>query len=115
MTTIPEISVQELARKRAEGEEFILLDVREPYELERARLEDGFELVPMSELVQLQTDALPDAAMDKDAEIIVICHHGNRSGQVVGWLQQQGWNNVWNLVGGIDAYAREVDPSVGLY
>jgi rhodanese-related sulfurtransferase len=51
----------------------------------------------------------------KETEIVVMCHHGVRSAQVVSWLRQQGWTNVWNLSGGIDAYARDVDPAVGFY
>jgi len=44
-----------------------------------------------------------------------MCHHGNRSGQVTAWLVQQGWNNVFNVSGGIDEYARQIDHSVGFY
>jgi rhodanese-related sulfurtransferase len=44
-----------------------------------------------------------------------MCHHGNRSQQVTAWLAQQGWKNTFNVRGGIDAYARQVDPSVGMY
>jgi rhodanese-related sulfurtransferase len=45
----------------------------------------------------------------------VMCHHDSRSAQVTAWLAQQGWKNVFNVSGGIDEYARAVDPSVGFY
>lgn len=115
MHSIPEISAEELARKRANGENFVLLDVREPHELQAADLGEGVVLAPMSALVRERLEALPVAARDQEAEVVIFCHHGIRSAQVVAWLRQQGWHNVWNLRGGIDAYAREVDPSVGFY
>lgn len=113
---VPGIDVQQLAAKRANGDEFILLDVREPIELRYANLGDGVVHLPLSRLAQEQLDALPaDVRADKTAEIIVMCHHGNRSAQVTAWLRHQGWNNVYNLDGGIEAYALEVDPGVGRY
>lgn len=113
---VPEISPKEVEEKRERGETFVLLDVREEYELESAALPEGaFELVPLSRLASEQTDALPPTARDKEAEIIVMCHHGLRSAQVTAWLQQQGWNNVVSMEGGIDAFAEQVDPGVGRY
>ncbi len=110
------ISVQDLAQKRASRENFILLDVREPHELAYAHLGVGVLLVPLSELAQAQLAALPpEVTADKEADIIVMCHHGSRSAQVTAWLRQNGWTNVWNLDGGIEAYAVEVDPDVGRY
>jgi rhodanese-related sulfurtransferase len=69
----------------------------------------------MSRLSQEGTDALSETAQSQDATLFVMCHHGTRSMQVTAWLDQQGWKNATNVRGGIDAYAREVDPSVGLY
>jgi rhodanese-related sulfurtransferase len=112
---LPEITPAELARKRADGESFVLLDVREPVELGYANLGDGVEVAPLSRLAREQLAALPTAVQAKETEIVVMCHHGVRSAQVVSWLRQQGWTNVWNLSGGIDAYARDVDPAVGFY
>lgn len=112
---VPEVSVQEVAEKRARGDDFVLLDVREPVELHYAGLDD-VETAPLSDLAERQMEALPEAVTsDKDAEIVVMCHHGNRSAQVTAWLRQQGWTNVYNMAGGIDAYAIEVDPAVGRY
>jgi rhodanese-related sulfurtransferase len=112
---IPEITVAELAAKRTAGESFILLDVREPFELGYANLGEWVLTAPMSQLARQQLAALPAEAQDQTAEIVVMCHHGSRSAQVTAWLRRQGWQNVWNLQGGIDAYAREVDAAVGVY
>ena len=113
---VPGLSVQELAAKLKNNDDFILLDVREPFELARANLGHGVLLAPLSELAQQGPDALPGAVTaDKEAEIVVMCHHGNRSAQVTAWLLQQGWVHVFNLDGGIDAYAIAIDASVGRY
>jgi len=112
---LPSISVQEVAKKRKRGHDFVLLDAREPLELQRVNLGEGVELAPLSRLAAEGVEALPTAVrQNKDAEIVVICHHGNRSAQVTAWLRQQGWTNVWNMTGGVDAYAA-VDPTIGRY
>ena len=116
MFGLPEISVQEVAAKRANGDKFILLDVREARELTYANLGDDVTHAPLSDIAERRLEALPTSVTEnKDAEIVVMCHHGNRSGQVTGWLLQQGWTNVFNMAGGIDAYAVQVDSSVGRY
>jgi rhodanese-related sulfurtransferase len=114
---IPEISVQELSAKLKSDAGFTLLDVRETWELDRARLEDPrLVVLPLSRLARERTSALPEGiAADPEAEVVVMCHHGVRSADVTGWLIQQGWKNVRSLRGGIDAYATQVDPSVGWY
>jgi rhodanese-related sulfurtransferase len=113
---VPGYSASEVARKLAAVERFLLLDVREPYELALANLGDGVLHAPLSELAVDRELALPDdVRRDTNQEIVVICHHGNRSAQVTAWLRHLGYSNVYNLDGGIDAYAREVDPSIGMY
>ena len=113
---IPEITVTELSQKLQSDEDFILLDVREPHELNFAKLMDSrLQTTPMSRLAREGTNALSESARSKDATIYVMCHHGNRSGQVTAWLAQQGWKNVFNVRGGIDEYARKIDQSVGFY
>lgn len=113
---LPEITVKQLAEKLKSDESFILLDVREPVELNSAKLDDArLELTPMSRLAREGTNALSEGSRAKDATIYVMCHHGNRSSQVTAWLAQQGWKNVFNVRGGIDEYARSVDRSVGVY
>jgi rhodanese-related sulfurtransferase len=111
----PGVSVQEVARRRANGEDFILLDVREPIELGYANLGAGVTAVPLSDIAERRLEALPETiSADKTAEIVVLCHHGNRSAQVTAWLRQQGWTNVYNMDGGIDAYA-DIDAAIGKY
>ena len=113
---VPEITVTDLAAKLKSEDVFVLLDVRELNELDYAKLTDGrLEVTPMSRLGQVGTDALSDAAKSQSAEIYVLCHHGTRSAQVTGWLAQQGWTNIKSVRGGIDAYARQIDQSVGFY
>ncbi|MDX9768396.1 MAG: rhodanese-like domain-containing protein [Ectothiorhodospiraceae bacterium] len=86
----------------------LLLDVREPWEYQTVRLE-GSVLVPMR--------TVPTAmdAWAHERQIVVICHHGVRSRQVAHYLEMNGFTDVINLSGGIDAWAREVDPSMPLY
>jgi rhodanese-related sulfurtransferase len=113
---LPEITVTQLAEKLNSEDQFILLDVREPHEVNLAKVSDSrLEVTPMSRLAREGTNALSDSARAQDATIYVMCHHGNRSAQVTAWLAHQGWKNVFNVRGGIDEYARDVDQSVGFY
>ena len=112
----PEITVNDLESKLKSEEKFILLDVREQFELDYAKLEDPrLEVAPVSQLSEQGTDALSESARSQDATIYVMCHHGSRSAQVTAWLSQQGWKNVFNVRGGIDEYARKIDNSIGFY
>ncbi|NUM47183.1 MAG: hypothetical protein HUU38_20990 [Anaerolineales bacterium] len=116
MGALPSISVKDLATKLSQGTPLVLLDVREAYELNYAKLKDEWVTpLPLSQLARELTNALPPTMQDKNTEIVVMCHTGMRSAQVTAWLQQNGWTNVHNLTGGIDAYARLVDPTVGFY
>ncbi|MGE5462792.1 MAG: rhodanese-like domain-containing protein [Syntrophothermus sp.] len=113
---LPEITVTDLSEKLKSEDAFILLDVREPHELGYAKLTDRrMEATPMSRLAREGTKALSEAAQSQAATIYVMCHHGNRSAQVTAWLAQQGWTNVFNVRGGIDEYARQIDSGIGLY
>ena len=87
----------------------LLLDVREPWEIERASLPDS-RCIPMRELaVRLQE-------LDPDRETVVLCHHGIRSRSVCLFLEQHmQFSKVLNLDGGIDAWARQIDPTVPTY
>jgi rhodanese-related sulfurtransferase len=115
-SVLPEINVTELSEMLKTQDKFILLDVREMYELNYAKLTDSrLEIAPLSHLAREGTNALSDSAKSKDSTIYVMCHHGNRSAQVTAWLAQQGWKNVFNVRGGIDEYASKVDPSIGFY
>jgi len=86
----------------------LLLDVREPWEYQIVHLEDS-QLVPMREIpAAIET-------LDPHQEIIVICHHGIRSRQVAQFLEHQGFSDVVNLAGGLDAWARHTDSSLPTY
>lgn len=86
----------------------VLLDVREPWEYDTCKLA-GSRLVPMREVPQRI------AELDAQAETVVICHHGGRSMQVAQFLERQGFPRVFNLAGGVDAWARSVDPEMPVY
>lgn len=113
---IPELSVQEVAEKRQNNEDFILIDVREPHELQIASLGDGVINVPLSQIAQQRLDAFPEEVLkDKDAEIILFCHHGGRSAQAAAFLDQEGFTDIYNMDGGIDIYSIDVDSSIPRY
>lgn len=114
---LPEITSEELGDWLKTRPELLLLDVREPYEFPRARIVDARVLqAPLSELARKGPAALPEKlSADRSAPVVVFCHHGSRSSQVAAWLLEMGWTSVFNLAGGIDAYARKVDTSIGLY
>ena len=101
------VTPRELKARLDAGERPVLLDVRERWEFELARIE-GSKLVPMSELERRFSE------LDPAAETVVICHHGIRSAYVTQALQRAAFSDVSNLVGGLDAYA-EVDGSVPRY
>lgn len=86
----------------------VLLDVREPWEFDICHI-DGSVNIPMGQLPQ-RLDELPP-----DEEIIVICHHGVRSRQVIRYLRQRSLDRLVNLDGGVDAWARSVDPDMPVY
>ena len=101
------IRASELKGRLEAGERPVLLDVREPWEFELARIE-GSKLIPLSQLEERFTE------LDPDAETVVICHHGNRSSYVNQALKRAGFERVSNLEGGLDAYSF-VDESVPPY
>ena len=111
----PEISAQDAAAKRESINPPALVDVREPEEYGVRINDDGVLYLPLSQIAEQRLDAIPDTLADKAQEIIVLCHHGLRSAQVVAFLQSEGWTNVLNMDGGIDAWARDVDPEIGSY
>jgi len=86
----------------------ILLDVREPWELNIAAL-PGAVHIPMQDV----PDRLDE--LSRDVDLVVICHHGNRSRVVARYLEQIGFDRVFNLAGGIDAWAREIAPDMAEY
>jgi rhodanese-related sulfurtransferase len=86
----------------------LLLDVREPWEFDVARI-PGAQLMPMRAIPARYPE------LHRDAEIVVVCHHGARSYQVGLFLEQQGFGNVINLYGGMAAWSRDADPATPTY
>jgi rhodanese-related sulfurtransferase len=121
--SIIQITVQELAERLASSRQdsqipnlqrqnLQLIDVRERDEVEIAAIE-GFEILPLSEYDQWGVDF--HTKFDPHVETLVLCHHGMRSGQMCQWLVNQGFTNVKNIGGGIDAYAYAIEPNMAKY
>jgi adenylyltransferase/sulfurtransferase len=108
VSAIPAISVSELKHKIDKKSPLVVLDVREKFEYDIARIE-GSKLIPL--------DELPDrfAELDQNAEIVALCHTGVRSAWAVQFLQGRGFNRAANLEGGIDAWADQIDPAMQRY
>ena len=106
--TIPEISPRELKKRLDENEKIVLLDVREQNEYDIVHLKDA-KLIPLNTLPH-NIDNLPT-----DQEIVVYCHHGQRSFYATAYLQQNGYTDAKNLIGGIDRWAAEIDPTLKRY
>lgn len=104
-----EITPEEVKAKLDQGEEFTLVDVREPWEFETARMA-GAKLVPMGDIPSRAHQEL-----DPEDHIVVVCHHGVRSMSVTAWLRQQGFEKAQSMRGGIDAWSRRVDGTVPVY
>src|ERR1044072_3861624 len=105
-----EIAPRELARRLINGHAVRLIDVRQPWENEKASLPDSI-LIPLNELPQ-RTE---EVGRDTDAFVVVYCHHGIRSLSAVAYLERLGLQNVYSLAGGIDAWSCEVDPAIPRY
>ena len=86
----------------------VLLDVREPWETQICRIE-GSELMPMQTLPARLNE------LDPDRPVVCICHLGGRSMQVAMFLTRQGFKDAYNLTGGVDAWARQVDTAMPTY
>ena len=103
-TILPE----ELKKRLDAGEKPILLDVREPWEFSICKIE-GSVNISMSEPEKLINE------LNANDEIIAICHHGMRSFQVCNYLENDGFNKVLNLDGGIDSWAKTIDTDMAQY
>ena len=101
------ITPRELKARLEKGEALEIVDVREPAEYAVANL--GGTHIPLRELPA----RLDEISREKD--VVVLCHHGIRSAHAAGFLMHSGYTRVMNLVGGIDAWAAEVDPSMPRY
>jgi len=95
-----------------EGAQPVVLDVREPWELQTASVKaDGFELIAMP----MRSVPARFMELQRDQPIACLCHHGSRSAQVAHFLEQNGFTNIVNVQGGINAWSSEVDPSIPTY
>ena len=103
-----EVTVAELKRRLDAGEKLLLVDVREPWEYDMARI-DGAKLIPM------QTVPANLQSLDVEEDVICYCHHGMRSMDVAVWLRGQGIEGAKSLAGGIERWSAEIDPSVPRY
>ncbi|HET7224496.1 MAG TPA: molybdopterin-synthase adenylyltransferase MoeB [Candidatus Eisenbacteria bacterium] len=103
-----DISVRGLADQQRAGDPPMLVDVREPHEWQIARIE-GATLMPLNSLPERVSE------LDSSREIVLYCHHGQRSQRALEFLKQSGFRKLKNLQGGIDAWSREIDPAVPRY
>jgi rhodanese-related sulfurtransferase len=104
-----EITPEDVKGKLDAAAAFELLDVREPWEFEIARIE-GAKLMPMGDVPSRAHQEL-----DPEDHIVVVCHHGVRSMNVTAWLRQQGFEKAQSMRGGIDRWSKRVDEKVPLY
>jgi rhodanese-related sulfurtransferase len=104
-----EITPRQVKEQLDRGEKLRLVDVREPHEFQQAHIE-GSELIPMRTVPQ----SLP-SLQQEETPLVVFCHHGIRSMQVVTWLREQGVESCRSMEGGIDRWSLEIDPSVPRY
>jgi adenylyltransferase/sulfurtransferase len=105
---ITEMSPHELKRRMDAAEPLELIDVREPFEYEIARIE-GSKLIPLAKIAERLDE------LDRGRPIIIHCHSGKRSAEAVRLLQQRGFSEIYNLEGGIDAWSDQIDPGVPKY
>jgi adenylyltransferase/sulfurtransferase len=108
VSDVPTMTVHELKELRDAGDDHFLLDVREPHEQAICRI-DGATLIPLGEL-ENRTSELPN-----HKRILVHCKSGGRSARAVSKLRELGFEDVWNVSGGIIAWAREIDPTMAEY
>lgn len=104
-----EIAPEELKSLLENSSDVVVLDCRERWEIEIACIE-GSKHIPMNDI-----PARFQQELDPGRHIVVVCHHGVRSYNVTAWLRGQGYDNVQSLAGGIDRWARQIDPRVPVY
>ncbi len=105
-----EIHCRHVREQLVAGAELLLLDCREPKEYELVHLSDA-TLLPMDEL----PTRIDELEAHRAKEIIVYCHHGIRSLRVATWMREQGFSQVKSMIGGIEQWAQEIDPSLARY
>jgi rhodanese-related sulfurtransferase len=105
--TMKEVSVEQLKKKIDAGEDFQLIDVREDFEYEMSNL--GGTLIPLGGIL------IESEKISRDKPVVVMCRSGKRSAAAIMQLEQQGFTNLYNLTGGILAWAGEIDPTLNVY
>ena len=110
MLPIPEVSVTEARDRMAGPNPPRLIDVREADEYEVARI-PGAELLPLSQWPDLAAEKLTD----RKQPLLIHCHHGGRSGNAAEFLLRNGFTDVANVAGGIDAWSQEIEPAIPRY
>lgn len=105
---VKQLSAIELNDKIQQGEDLFLMDVREPHEFQYAHIPNSV-LIPLNQIPERLHE------VNSQQEVVVICHHGIRSQQAANYLVQSGYNNIANLIGGIDAWSCCCDSSVRRY
>ncbi len=105
-----EVDCQALKQSLDAGEDLLLLDCREEEEHQTVHIA-GSTLLPMSQLAERHGELEPH----RQRRVVVHCHHGVRSLQVVRWMREQGFKNAQSLTGGIDAWSAEIDPTLPRY
>lgn len=102
-----EVTVEDLQRMKENGEDFQLIDVREDFEYQMSNLEG--ENIPLSGVL-IEADKI-----SHDKPVVIMCRSGKRSAMAVMQLEQQGYENLHNLKGGILAWQQEIDPTISVY
>jgi rhodanese-related sulfurtransferase len=107
---VPEMTVTELKERLDRGEPVTIIDVREPHEWDIANLGAyGARMIPLNQ-VAARADEIP-----QEGVVVMQCRSGGRSGRAAEYLQSRGWSNLFNLKGGILAWADQVDPTTEKY
>lgn len=108
---VAEVSIEitpEEAKQKLDKGEAVLIDVREPWEVQTASVA-GAKNIPMGEVASRQQE------LDPEKNILVMCHHGVRSLKVTNWLREHGFEKAQSIRGGIDAWSKKIDPSIPVY
>ncbi len=103
-----DISVHALAEMRNNGEAHTIVDIRRPDEL-------AVCMIPGSVTIPMQQVMDDFEVLSRERRLVLVCHHGMRSGLVAEFLRNNGFDNVWNLEGGIDAWSEQIDPAMPRY
>jgi sulfur-carrier protein adenylyltransferase/sulfurtransferase len=107
---VPQMTPEELKQRLDDGDALLIVDVREPFEWGIANLSEyGARQIPLDEVLDRRGE------IDRDAAVVVYCRSGSRSAGVVRQLRSHGFQKIWNLKGGINAWSRDVDPTMPTY